>query len=834
MIKTILIGAVALVILPFGANAIGFSLGTATDLVVLAVACMGLNLLLGKTGLVSFGHGAWFGSGAYIAALSQKFWFPQQMLAPFLITIIFIAVAGAVIGALLLRRRGVYFSLLTLAVTVLAFSIAYRSTNFTGGENGLGDVFRGALVGISLEPASAYYIFVALVSFAIFLFLVCLDNSPFGAVLEAIRENETRAEFIGFNVRRYKLIAFVISVTITGFAGALQVFHHRFASADPLSVSFSGALVAMVVIGGMRSFLGPALGAAFYSIMQELLTSRTDNWLFWFGLVFVATVLFSPNGLMGFWSRIVSRWRTGPETGAAMAERREDPDAPVPQPFNRMETGINVLEVDKLGVSFGALAAVKDMSLRVSPNVVDALIGPNGAGKTTLFNLISGFYKPTTGSVRLGGRPIHKLARHSIVQAGLARSFQITSLFPVLTVYDHIRLAVVARSRHRYGLLQPLSTMDDIASETRDMLGFIGLNGIETARAVDLSYGGQRILDLGLALATRPNMLLLDEPFAGLAVAERDRVSRMIGRMRESVSILMVEHDLDRVLKISDAITVMEQGTLLASGSPDEIRKNPAVQKAYIGDGAHHVGEERQALPTGDMILSVSGLKVQYGKSVIINDFSLDVRSGEIVALVGRNGAGKSTILKSLIGLKPPSGGDISFHGENTAARKADEIARLGMAYVPQGRALVTGMSVAHNIELGRLRRRTGNGTHWDQDAIFELFPRIRERSQQSAELLSGGEQQMVAVARALTGDTRLLLLDEPFEGLSPLMVDELVNALDKVRRSTGMIVVDHNLDVLLNLADRVVVLEQGRIIHEGPARPLLVDLDLRKEKLWL
>jgi branched-chain amino acid transport system ATP-binding protein len=206
------------------------------------------------------------------------------------------------------------------------------------------------------------------------------------------------------------------------------------------------------------------------------------------------------------------------------------------------------------------------------------------------------------------------------------------------------------------------------------------------------------------------------------------------------------------------------------------------------------------------------------------------------VALLGRNGAGKSTLLKTLAGLLPPASGVIEYEGRAISGLPAPDIARMGIGYVPQGRGLFAGMTVAENLALGRLARATdgSHGVAWSEEKIFEHFPRLKERMNVAADYLSGGEQQMAAVARALSGNVRLLLLDEPFEGLAPAVVQELFGVFDRLRGQVSIIIVEHNLDLVLALADRVFALERGAVFHQGPAAPLLADLDYRKKILWL
>jgi ABC-type branched-subunit amino acid transport system ATPase component len=223
-----------------------------------------------------------------------------------------------------------------------------------------------------------------------------------------------------------------------------------------------------------------------------------------------------------------------------------------------------------------------------------------------------------------------------------------------------------------------------------------------------------------------------------------------------------------------------------------------------------------------------------YGKSHILHGVSLQVTEHEIVALLGRNGAGKSTLLKTLIGIAPPSAGSITLAGEQIAGQASDRIARHGIGYVPQGRGLFAGMTVEQNLELGRLKRLTGAGIHWDEERVLHFFPRLKERWHTPADYLSGGEQQMVAVARALVGDVRVILLDEPFEGLSPAVTEELFEAFDKLRYEVALVVVDHHLDLALALSDRTVVLERGSVTWSGASRVLRDDLELRRKVLWL
>jgi ABC-type branched-subunit amino acid transport system ATPase component/ABC-type branched-subunit amino acid transport system permease subunit len=836
--QPLLLAALAVIVLPFALRACGLSLNTGIMVVALAVAAMGLNLCIGYTGLVSFGHSTWFGLGAYAAGLMQLHWFPGEIWLPLLLSMVVVAISSAVIGLIILRRRGVYFSLLTLALAALTYTTAFRWSEVTGGEDGLGGLKRGSIGAFSLDDALTYYVVVALIGLCVLYALLRLVRSPFGHVLVAIRENQQRATFQGYPVERYKLAVFVISAVVTGLAGGLVAFQNYLVSAEAVSVPFAGELLAMVVIGGMRSMLGPALGALFFILFRELFSIWTPNWLLWFGLTFVGFVMFSPDGLVGIWTTLSRRFRPTPQEAAAMSKRKVYEGLPLPAYLMPKSLEGTVLDVKSVSKHFGGIRAVTDASLQVGAGEIHALIGPNGAGKTTLFNLVSGLYPTDSGTISLSGRAIQGVTSDLICHQGLARSFQITNLFRGLSIYENLRLSLQARSPIRFNIWRDIDHYKDIHAETAELVKYLGLEGIEAINGGELSYGGQRLVDLGIALGSKPQVLLLDEPLAGLAAAERERVSNLVKNIAVNIPVLIVEHDIDRVLGFSRTVTVMNQGEVLMTDTPEAVRADRRVQEIYTGKGIPEVEHQRgdEARQDAAPLLRFEHVNTFYGKSHILNDATLDVREGEIVALLGRNGAGKSTLLKTLAGLVPAASGTIAYEGRDIMRLAAPDIARAGIGYVPQGRGLFAGMTVRENLALGRLARKTdgSHGVVWDEEKIFSYFPRLKERMNVAADYLSGGEQQMVAVARAMSGNVKLLLLDEPFEGLAPAVTLELFKVFDQLRQQISIVIVEHNLDLVLALADRVFALERGAVFHQGPAAPLLTDLGYRKKILWL
>ncbi|HEV8662056.1 MAG TPA: branched-chain amino acid ABC transporter ATP-binding protein/permease [Candidatus Methylomirabilis sp.] len=833
----LLLLAFGLAVLPGVMPYFGTTVSVATEIAIFALVGFAYNLLLGYTGLASFGHGAYLGLAAYAAALTQIH-LVKGFLTPLLVGVGTAALLGAVLGFLILRRRGVYFALLTLAFTQMFFYIVYRWTAVTGGESGLGGIIRPPLPGLDLTHQLTYYYVTAALVFAGALLTWRIVHAPFGAVLQAIRENERRAIFVGYPVQRYKWLAFVLSTALTGVAGVLFCLLKQFVFADLVHVTMSGEILAMAIVGGMRHFLGPAVGAAFFLLLREVLTSFTQDWLLYFGLLFMAFILFSPDGILGILRRLGAPLRREAAELAAMAGRivpaPGSDGLTLPGGGERPPLGAVLLEARGVTKRFGRLPAVDQVDLEVRAGELRAVIGPNGAGKTTLFNILSGLFPPDAGSVLFRGRAITGLRPDRIVALGVSRSFQILSTFQELTVFENIRLAVQARSPRRFHLWRAAAGYAAVTRETEELIRLVGLRGVESVRASALSYGGQRLLEIGLALATRPVVLLLDEPLAGLSTAERERVAAFIRGLSHAVTVVLIEHDIDRVLALSDRITVLHLGRVIADGTPAEIQAHPEVRAAYLGGrGAPRPAAPAAPVPAVAPLLGVSGVDTFYGKSHILHDVSLEVRPGEVVALLGRNGAGKTATLNTIMGLRPPRRGSIRFRGREIAGLSPEAVARLGIGLAPQGRRVFPNLTVAENLRLARLARDGTGRARWDEARVAERFPRLRELARARAEVLSGGEQQMLAIARALVGNVELLLLDEPFEGLAPAVVEVIFETVEGLRGETAILLVEHNLDLALALADRVYVLDRGAVTHKGPARRLLEDLDLRRQVLW-
>jgi branched-chain amino acid transport system ATP-binding protein len=812
----IFLTTVVFALLPFVLPRVGSTVSLGTEIVLYTLYGIGYNLLLGYTGLTSFGPSAYFGVAAYATGLAQIHLATNIYVAMFLGTVT-AAVTGVILGALILRRRGLYFSLLTLAFTQLFYEIAFQWTAVTGGENGLQGISRPGI-----ENSIAFHFFSSAVVVGAIYLLWRLVHSPFGRVLQAIRENEQRARCLGYNTQRYKLVAFVLSSTFMGLAGTLLTFLILGVYADALNWQHAGDPVLMTVLGGMHHFLGPLWGAFTFILLRDQLSSYTEHWWLFFGAVMIAFILLSPEGLSGIYARLRkgARWnltRTPLPPRAALADVSGNGQA-----LAKGEQ--HVLAVKMLSKKFGKLVVADDVNLDLRQGEIHSLIGPNGAGKTTFFNMVTGLIPRDGGQIIFKDRDLGPLTPNQRVNAGLGRSFQILSIFKNLTVFENVRVAVQARSKHRFGFWKNAYGFQDINGRTWSILDSMGLSERANQTAMDLPHGEQRLLEIAITIATDPEVLLLDEPLAGLGHEDRDKISRLIRQLAGRHSILVIEHDIDRVLEISDRITILHQGRVIAQGAPQEVMNQPEVVTAYLGRKPAAAEVQETATPgryarrkAPVPILKLKGVVAGYEGSSVLRDIDLEVGDGEVVALLGRNGVGKTTTLRTIMGALKPMAGTIVLHGRQIGGRPAYRVNRLGISIVPEGRRIFPNLTVRNNL---RLAQRTGGRS---VEEAFELFPRLRMLQESKGETLSGGELQMLAIARALMAPTKLMLLDEPLEGLAPGIVSEVVQAIGRLRGQASILIVEQN-DLILQMADRAYVMVSGQIAYAGDAESLRQD----------
>ena len=561
---------VALACVPFvlGPYAVKFT----TRVVVLAIMVTSLDLLIGITGLVSFGHAAFFALGAY----AVYFVSPESLSANALVALAagaaLAALGALVIGVFAMLTRGFYFIMVTLAAGQMVFSMFY-DTNIAKGSDGAyvnvkPDLIVGGLTLLDFDNRRQFFYLCLILLATTYAFLLWLVRSRFGRSLQGIRINEQRMRALGYDTYTYRLAVFVIAGAIAGIAGALFASIDGYITPELASWRESGLAIMMVVLGGTGTLYGAVIGAFAYSVLEEILKSAStvgpfisEHWRLWMGLALAVAVLGAPRGLAG----LFARKPTAGKASASIDLLHRD--------FARPARRAQALSTRDLTRYFGGLRAVDGVSLDLKGNLVHAIIGPNGAGKTTFINLLSGELKPNGGRVLIDDIDITGWPPHRVARSGIGRSFQRTNIFPDFSLRENCGLAAEAR----------LPT-GAAAERISHALAVAGLRDRADTTAGQLSSGEQRQLEIAMLIASGADLLLLDEPLAGMGPEETQRVVALLRDLARDHTIVLIEHDMDAVFAAADTLTVLVQGRVLAHGAPADVRGNDAVREAYLGE----------------------------------------------------------------------------------------------------------------------------------------------------------------------------------------------------------------------------------------------------------
>ncbi|MEO8567398.1 MAG: branched-chain amino acid ABC transporter ATP-binding protein/permease, partial [Betaproteobacteria bacterium] len=583
---------------------------------------IGFDILFGYTGLLSFGQSAFYGTGGFVAAyLLTQAGFPNVILA-LIIGMIVAAIVGYLIGLLALRRTGIYFAMITVAIAEIFYFVEFNPlSQWTGGENGLPGVPTPSLhlgfttihftSGWSLYPFLAFCYFIGMV------IALRIVRSPVGAILTAIRENPLRAAAVGHSVRGYKLTAFVIAAAYAGLAGGLLGVLQAFMPPDAFMFDTSGQLIMQTAIGGIGTLFGPLVGAAVWLFLQDFLQSTLHlgaTWKLVLGVVFVLLVCFLRQGIIGGirdLHRLIAgktKARSEGQDNAAPADSEpaftapdsEDEEAhpastglatsmrvrhPVPSDFKGP-----ILQAIGLTKHYGGVLANTDINFTVDQGELRGIIGPNGAGKSTFFKMLTCEVRPTSGKIVFEGRDITGMDVTDVCQLGLTKSYQVNQLFNRLTVRQNLTIAALAELRGRFKLdmWASLRKIPGLEEQVEHTLDLVNLTNRPDTPVSQLAYGEKRRLEVGLALASSPSLLLLDEPLAGMSPQERIETVKLLKSIGRDRTMIIIDHDMDSLFELAQRITVLQEGRVLVEGTPEEIKGNAKVQEAYLG-GVHGV-----------------------------------------------------------------------------------------------------------------------------------------------------------------------------------------------------------------------------------------------------
>lgn len=569
-----------------------------------AMVVLGLNLLVGATGQVSLGHAAFYGMGAYLSAIASTTWhWPLPAALAF-------SLAGTALTALLLalptlKLEGHYLVMATLGFNIIVSILLGQMEGLTGGPSGFPGVPKLALGSLVLSSDRSFYGFIWGLLILLLALTLNLTDGRMGRAFTAIHERELTAQALGIATFRIKVRIFVLSALYAALAGFCYAHYMTFISPKTFDIFHSVQVVTMVAVGGMGNFWGGLAAAVLLTGLPEILHRFEDLHVLLYGLVLMGVLVFCPQGLM---TALVSRL---PRKGAADAEdqnpvsvrtesrcvsrdgsRWEVMEPAKPRPpgtLPRSGDGSPVLEMKRISLSFGGLQALSGVDLDLFSGEIVGLIGPNGAGKTTLLNVISGILQPDEGEASLGGRPFLGLPAHEIARRGMGRTFQTAQVFPLLSVLENVLLGYHVHGRT--GMIgaclhSPTERREEkrLRQQALTLLESFGLKNKADRRGEELNLIDQKLLEVARALALNPTVLLLDEPVGGLNPRESEVLVTHVARLRRSgMGIILVEHDMNVLMRLADRVVVLQHGRRIAAGTPREVQRNPRVITAYLG-----------------------------------------------------------------------------------------------------------------------------------------------------------------------------------------------------------------------------------------------------------
>jgi branched-chain amino acid transport system ATP-binding protein len=816
-----------------------------------ALLAIGFNMIAGFAGRLAFGNTIFFGIGAYtVAAGDVHGWFPS--IAGLAISVAIAAPLAYVLSRLLQKSAGLIFALITFTMSIMLDELVSLGSIF-GGPQGLEEPLSSgtSVAGLNLNSAFAFAVAGCILVLIAVVASRLLLHSNFGRQVIATRDEPLAAQAAGVNTAHVTALMWAASAVLTAIAGVFYVKSNGFIDPDSaFGLTTAVTMIAAAVIGGLGSVTGPLIGGALLGaalLLNNLPTSTSISGLneLAYGAALIVVARLLPGGIVGTAAGLFQRWHRWPAPAsedagpAARAIREQAPGLAESYAAGAVPAvgaeDAPLLEVSRLGMSFGGLQALSSVDLSIRRGEIVGLVGPNGAGKSTLFNCINGSLRPTTGEIVLAGHRVERLPAFERARAGLGRTFQISRVFATMSAYENIAMPYVTTAQK--------AEAGRLVAEIAELLGIQELMDLPVG---SLSIVDQRRVELARAVAAGRTMIMLDEPTAGLddeAAATVGEAIRLINSAR-GVTFVIVEHIMGRLEPIAHRLVAMDFGEIIADGTPADVLAESAVARAYLGtsgvpgapadsepgtvqpvpdpvapshDATERPALERPASARQAPALTLSGLRTGYQGHIVLHDVGVELAAGSSLGIIGPNGAGKTTLLRAISGETQLYGGEISVGGTSTARmRVADIASKLRVAHVVEGRGILRGMTVEDNLLLGCYGRRTARDA--DFTKVGQIFPRLLERMDQRAETMSGGEQQMLAIARALMMEPVLLLLDEPSQGLSPKFVEDVFGSIREINRAgVATIIVEQAPGLLHQVADNIAFMAAGRLSRIHP-----------------
>jgi branched-chain amino acid transport system permease protein len=831
--------ACALLLFPWWSGHNLYWIRELTLIATLSLVISGVNLSFGYAGEVQFGQVFMFALGGYVASIIAVHGYAE--IVPLLLLGAAVAgVVGLVVAVPAVRVGGWALAMASFFLVLIIPDVAAIFTKYTGGALGLVGIPSPTWFGSAMDSQQVFIVSAVCLIIWIALFRN-LVTSRYGVIFRILRESQVLATSNGFSVFRLKALAYSLGALPAGAAGVLYGFINGVLSPDSFGLQLGIGIVAASVLGGVEAVYCVVIGAAILQLgPEQSLDFSKYATIIYGGFLIVAALLLRQgiSGIAGGLGRRVARFidGTGPRgrrLGDTVLRAAVREDHPTALPKLEPSKGAR-LSISALSKSFGGVRAVREVTLAAEPAAITALIGSNGSGKTTLLNVVCGFEAPTSGSVKLDGLELTGITPHRIARMGVGRVFQTPIIPRGVTVLD-----VVASGRYS---TDPTSIVSSVLRlpkywrarradrrEAMFMLELVDLGHRAADEAQSLSLGMRRLVELARALCGKPRLLLLDEPASGLSDVEAARLREVLAIVAEAgTTVILIEHNFPFVRQVAGMVHVLHLGELIASGTADRVGSDEKVIESYLGTSSASRATAPPVVVVSDVaerelvakpVLELKSAVTGYRDLEVLHGLSLSLTEGQVEVLLGRNSVGKSTTMKAITGQLRLWHGQVVLDGRDVSRHSVHYRANAGVSLVQEGKRIFRNRTVHENLMLGcRHHHTTRNERQEICDEMLTRFPILGSRARQVAGGLSGGQQQILAIAQALAARPRILLLDEPSAGLAPSLIDEVFDHISQLRRD-GMtiLLVEQLAEKALTVGDHVTVMDDGVIVASGP-----------------